>query len=237
MITHLADENCKYLVRNSNESAMKRPERDMHPHVRLIKAVRYSKARVLFLGYGPDETPLISEIVQAKCNVWHTKEPINSFDGYDLVISYGYRYILKKKMLESTHAPIINLHLSYLPWNRGSHPNFWSFYDQTPSGVTIHLVDEGVDTGPIIYQRHVYFSKEENTYTATYIRLRREMDQLFRENMDAILSMDFVAIAQVGKGSSHSMAQLPLGFSGWDSVINDEIVRLKRLSSYQNNTK
>ena len=45
--------------------------------------------------------------------------------------------------------------MSFLPYNRGSHPNFWSFIDDTPKGITIHEIDEGADTGNIVFQKKI----------------------------------------------------------------------------------
>ncbi|MFK7968296.1 MAG: formyltransferase family protein [Rickettsiaceae bacterium] len=145
------------------------------------------------------------------------------------MISYGFKHILKKDVIESSSAPIINLHISYLPWNRRSHPNFWLFYDCTPSGVTIHLVDEGIDTGAIIYQRYVNFSKDENTYSKTYQRLINEIEQLFKDNINEIISKNFVAIPQRRKDSYHCVADLPKDFNGWNSKIKQELVRLDKM--------
>jgi hypothetical protein len=89
--------------------------------------------------------------------------------NYDLIISFGYRHIISKEIIKSVNCPIINLHISYLPYNRGAHPNFWSFYDKTPSGVTIHLVNEGIDTGPIIYQRHIIFDNNEKMRMSAFV--------------------------------------------------------------------
>jgi len=141
-------------------------------------------------------------------------------------VSYGYRHILKEEVILSSFAPIINLHISYLPWNRGAHPNFWSFYDCTPSGVSIHVVDGGIDTGPIISQRYVNFNKNENTFALTYRRLRKEIENLFEENVKAIISGTYVAIPQRRFGSYHRSADLPKEFGGWDSNIQEEIARL-----------
>jgi len=143
----------------------------------IIEQVSSPKAKILFLGYSREQTSLVDDLVSKKCEVWHTDEKIQSTDGYDLVISYGYRHILKKEIIESSKAPIVNLHNSYLPWNRGAHPNFWSFYECTPSGVSIHLIDEGVDTGAIIYQRYVNFDKEEDTFSKTYKKLTVEIEK------------------------------------------------------------
>ncbi len=149
----------------------------------LIKAVDSPKSKVLFLGYTAEKTSLIFDIVNLGHEVWHTSEKIISTKGFDFVISFGYKHILSKELLLNTAAPIINLHISYLPWNRGAHPNFWSFYDETPSGVTIHLVDEGIDTGPIIYQKKVNLDRFNKTFTETYNILITEIESLFRKNI------------------------------------------------------
>jgi methionyl-tRNA formyltransferase len=201
----------------------------MSTSVTLVEQVAHPKIKILFLGYTRQQTTLIDELVQAQCEVWHTEGKIQNTNGYDLVISYGYQHILKKDVIESSSAPIVNLHISYLPWNRGAHPNFWSFFDCTPSGVSIHLIDEGVDTGAIICQRYVNFNSDENTYSKTYKRLIREIEMLFIENIDKIISKNFIAIPQRRKGTYHSVANLPKEFKGWDSEISKEVVRLDSL--------
>jgi hypothetical protein len=182
--------------------------------------------KILFLGYSSEKTKLIELLIGRGCEVFCSDSKIDSFIGYDLVISFGYKHIITKDLIAETPAPIINLHISYLPWNRGAHPNFWSFYDCTPSGVTIHLVDEGIDTGPIIYQRYVNFNKLENTYSKTYSRLMKEIEQLFIENIDEIISKSFSCKPQRCKGTFHRLAELPKEFHGWDSDINKEVAWL-----------
>ena len=192
----------------------------------LIAQISSPKAKILFIGYSREYTSLLDDLVSKQCEVWHTEEKIQSTVGYDLVISYGYTHILKKEVIKSSKAPIINLHISYLPWNRGAHPNFWSFYECTPSGVSIHLIDEGIDTGAIIYQRYVNFDKEEDTFSKTYKKLIFEIEKLFRDNIDELISKKFIAIPQRRQGSYHSFADLPKEFVGWDSLIKEEVVRL-----------
>ena len=51
----------------------------------------------------------------------------------------------------------INIHPSYLPEYRGANPDFWQYYNMEMNpGVTVHYVNEGEDTGDIIYQKRVY---------------------------------------------------------------------------------
>ncbi|NKD45385.1 hypothetical protein HEQ62_04685 [Haematospirillum jordaniae] len=201
----------------------------MNMQPKLITHITAPDKRVLFLGYTREKTSLIEELEKANCAVWHTDNHIECIKDFDVVISFGYRHILKKSVIESANAPIINLHTSYLPWNRGAHPNFWSFFDCTPSGVSIHLVDEGIDTGPILYQRYVNFTKEQKTFSQTYTQLIVEIENLFKENIREIIHGTYEATPQRRKGSYHKVADLPPQFRGWDSNIQEEIRRLDSL--------
>jgi len=201
----------------------------MTNQAQLVKKLERPIKRVLCLGYTREQTGLIDELVNTNCEVWHTQDKIETTQGFDFVISYGYRHILKKSIIESSGAPIINLHISYLPWNRGAHPNFWSFFDCTPSGVSIHLIDEGVDTGPILYQRLVNFSKDQITFSETYKQLILEIELLFKENLNEIVAGKYKPLPQRRKGSYHKVADLPSEFSGWDCNIQEEVHRLDSL--------
>ena len=87
---------------------------------------------------------------------------IKFLSNSDLILSFGYNKIISKKILSKLPKPPINLHISYLPYNKGSHPNYWSFVENTPSGVSIHEVDEGIDTGKIIYRKKLLLKKNIN---------------------------------------------------------------------------
>jgi len=185
------------------------------------------RRRVLVLGYGQDESGLINVLIDAGCEVYHTADVFDRYD-FDLIVSFGYRRIIPANVLDDIDCPIFNLHISFLPWNRGAHPNFWSHYDGTPAGVTIHLLDEGIDTGPIVAQTRVEFDPTERTFAATHNRLIAEIEALFERHLDDILNGSWQAHPQDGAGSFHRAADLPAEFSGWDAEIEPEIARLKR---------
>ena len=71
----------------------------------------------------------------------------------DFIVSDRYQYIVSKDILEFLEGNAINTHPSLLPLQRGYHPNFFSIYRNTKKGVTIHYMDEGLDTGNIVYQK------------------------------------------------------------------------------------
>ena len=185
---------------------------------------------ILFLGYNTEETSLISSLQREGRTVVHSSEKIAWSNEFDLVISFGYRHIISQAQIDSSTAPIINLHVSYLPWNKGAHPNFWSHFDCTPSGVTIHEVDAGIDTGNIIYQKYVNFEQSEDTFALTYKRLLIEIEALFNQNIDSILSRSWKSIPQRRNGTTHRVKDLPASFGGWNSNIQKEISRLDDIS-------
>jgi len=195
--------------------------------MRQVNRIENPKRKILFLGYSDTETTLIDSLVSAEAEVWHESAPISKeITGFDLCISFGYRHILKPNVILYSNCPIVNLHISYLPWNKGAHPNFWSFFDCTPSGVSIHLIDEGVDTGPILFQKYVNFEETEVTFRDTYNRLFFEIENLFKERINQIMEMNFRPKPQRRAGTYHRKRDLPAGFTGWDAIIEQEIARL-----------
>tara|TARA_B100000941_G_C28416036_1_gene506144 strand:- start:207 stop:812 length:606 start_codon:yes stop_codon:yes gene_type:complete len=124
---------------------------------------------------------------------------------YDFIISFGYRFIVKKDIIEHFGKKIINCHISYLPYNRGSDPNLWSLLTDTPSGVTIHLLTEGLDEGDIIYQKIIKISDEE-TMTSSYEILIKSITELLLNNIDNLLYGNFTPIPQ--NHSNHTSFKL-----------------------------
>ena len=193
-----------------------------------INEIQNPRKKVLFLGYDEKQTHLIDALVKNNCVVDHTEDKVEPVSVYDFVVSYGYRHILKQNVIEGFGCPILNLHIAYLPYNRGAHPNFWAFYDNTPTGVTIHLIDGGVDTGPIVKQRFVNFEKEDDTFAKTYAALIEHIEVLFLDLLPSLLADDWTAKKQRGIGTHHYAKDLPSNFSGWNSIIEQEIAKLDK---------
>jgi folate-dependent phosphoribosylglycinamide formyltransferase PurN len=83
-----------------------------------------------------------------------------------VVVVYGTR-ILKRSTLQCVAAPFINYHAGINPKYRGQNGAYWarSNRDATHAGVTVHLVDEGVDTGGVLYQARADFAPDDNIAT------------------------------------------------------------------------
>jgi methionyl-tRNA formyltransferase len=160
---------------------------------------------ILFLG--DKASPLLRWIESQGESVFQTTGKITPeyiiSNDIELLVSYGYRHILRKNILELLHDRAINLHISYLPWNKGSDPNLWSMLDNSPKGVTIHMIDEGIDTGDILFQREIDFKLEDHTLRSSYDLLQREIQQLFIDNWDAIKDRRIHPVKQLIEGSCH----------------------------------
>ena len=131
----------------------------------------------------------------------------------------------------------INLHISYLPYNRGADPNFWSFIDGTPKGISIHYLDEGVDTGDIIVQKEISFdSLDSETLTSSYQKLHVEIQNLFFQHWDLIKNQKCDRTPQVGTETTHKVKDKEYLFhlmekDGWNtkiSVLNDYFKKLDK---------
>jgi methionyl-tRNA formyltransferase len=71
-------------------------------------------------------------------------------DEAEFIVSYRYRHRIPKAVIDRFHYRIINVHCGLTWVCRGVRPTFFSLLHDLPMGVTIHEVDEGWDTGPIL---------------------------------------------------------------------------------------
>lgn len=178
------------------------------------------------LVLGPDRGDLAGFIAQGGDVVQRTEAPVGDaafrLAGVDILVCYGYRHLLLPETLASVGGKAVNLHCSMLPWNRGAHPNLWSFLEGTPKGVTLHVIDDGIDTGPIIAQRLVP-PHSGDTLRTSYDRLALEIEALFRTWWPLLREWRFEASDQRGAGSRHSVADLRrvehLLVGGWDTPV------------------
>ncbi len=92
----------------------------------------------------------------------------------DLFLAAGYPIILKKEILAIPELVPVNFHASLLPDYRGKHPVFWALRNgEKWSGLTVHVMDSGIDTGDIIYQLKIRTRQDDSVGTL----YQRIMDQ------------------------------------------------------------
>lgn len=121
--------------------------------------------------------------------------------GAEVLLSVNFGYIFTAEILALFEYPV-NVHMGYLPYNRGSHPNVWSIIENTPAGVTMHLMTEDVDKGDIISQVEVEVCPDD-TGKSLYEKLERASAELTADRFPSILRGDFNTSPLPAGGTFH----------------------------------
>lgn len=114
----------------------------------------------------------------------------------DLFVSMSFNQIFKKQVIDISKLGVINCHAGKLPFYRGRNVLNWVLInDEKEFGITVHFVDEGIDTGDIILQKIFPISDEDNYDTLlklSYI----ECAKLLYESIKLIRSQKYECIKQ-----------------------------------------
>lgn len=96
-------------------------------------------------------------------------------DNTDLLLLAGYFRLLGNEIIEAYRNKILNIHPSLLPAFKGLHAQKQAFeYGVKVAGCTVHFVDEGLDSGPIIIQSCVPVLQGDTEETLTDRILEKE---------------------------------------------------------------
>ncbi len=135
----------------------------------------------------------------------------------DLFISMSYDQIIKKDLLKLPPKGFINCHAGALPFYRGRNVLNWVLINgESEFGITVHYIDEGIDTGDIILQKNypIYLSDNYNSL------LERSYDycsELLMKSLLMIIDDKVIRIKQIeiDKIGSYCKRRLP-----GDELIN-----------------
>lgn len=84
----------------------------------------------------------------------------------DLLVSMSFNQIFRKEVIGLTAGGVINCHAGKLPYYRGRNILNWCLInDEKEFGITVHYVDEGIDTGDIILQETFPITDQDNYQT------------------------------------------------------------------------
>lgn len=103
--------------------------------------------RMIVAGQGPAFEEIITLV---DCDVVRVGEPIP--DSGDVLLSVQYDRIIKQSQIDG-YGQILNLHFGPLPQLRGCFPTKWAIIYNEPAGVTLHHLEAGIDTGPVVDKR------------------------------------------------------------------------------------
>lgn len=146
----------------------------------------------------------------------------------DLIVSIGFDQIIKKSVLEIPKIGCINVHPGLLPYYRGVMPAFWALKTGVKRfGVSIHWMDEGIDTGDIIVKRSFKIRKNDTVQSliekASLISgklLIRSLHKVRRAEFNKIIIGSFVRNARGIAGKVQR-------FAAMDQKIGKRIQRVK----------
>lgn len=132
-------------------------------YMALIRRLNRSRLKSLEATLSLDSSPpqkikfpIFSSVNSEECIAWLKQQ------APDVVVLNGTR-ILSPAVLKCVDAVFLNIHCGITPAYRGVHGGYWAFYceDIENAGVTIHVVDPGIDTGDVIYQATIISEIED----------------------------------------------------------------------------
>lgn len=184
----------RYLVETGDtpDLVILHPEENSHDYQNLLRFANDARIDVVMADTGLKNIGnIISEI-----------NPVMGISAY-------FGYIFHQGVIDLFQRGIINLHGSLLPWNRGTNPNVWTIVDDTRAGVSIHYVDNDIDTGPLLVQREFPIS-HTTTGQELYSLTIDHMVSLFEESWPSIRDGLIRPKQQKGKGSFHKRDELDM---------------------------
>ena len=145
----------------------------------------------------------------------------------DIILSSGYDRLLRPKTIQKYSQRIINLHAAYLPWARGIGTTLFATILRYPYGVSVHFINEGLDTGNLI-ARKIVQTEQDDTLRTLYLKLLSATENLFFESFPKIVSGQTNGVPQEELGeinTNRSRLQfesvMDICPNGYDTLITD----------------
>lgn len=167
----------------------------------------------LIVTMADNEIAAIARSADARLLMFQSSSQVSDFAtteglSFDLGLLAWWPKIVRSPLLSLPRCGFVNTHPSFLPYGRGKHYNFWTIVDRVPFGVSLHMVDEGVDSGEIVAQAELPYDWEDTGGTL-YRRAAEAMLKLVQETYPRLRSLDFVTRPQeLASGTFHRASEL-----------------------------
>lgn len=153
---------------------------------------------------GPGHIPDVREVAArlgVRCSTEDVSRAELPFEP-DIVASVYYRNIIRRNVIEACRGRIFNVHPSLLPRHRGCSSIPWAIIEgDAMTGVTLHYVDEGIDTGNVILQRVIGIGEGE-TAAELFERCMRLGVEAWPEAFELVKG-GYGGVKQEGAGTYH----------------------------------
>lgn len=153
------------------------------------------------------------------------------------IISFGTSRILSEQ-ITSTHL-CVNLHGSMLPYTRGPNPGIWRWIMNEPHGASLHVMDRGIDSGPIIAQTKIE-NPDSSSLRNSNVQTVELGLALLNHHVDEIVASNFESCPQVGDFTYYSYAdQKPFEdlLRTHNKVVLEDLLALIRSRLRNSNSK
>jgi|TARA_Y100000996_G_scaffold388946_1_gene348942 methionyl-tRNA formyltransferase len=197
-------------------------------HTAFLKIVNDNKFDIRFIVPRNDtqDTTLLDfskefNIDYFKLENINSDESLKKVSDYDcdLFVSMSFNQIFRKKIISLTPIGIINCHAGKLPFYRGRNILNWALInDEKEFGITVHFVDEGIDTGDIILQE-IFPITDDDNYKTLLSRSYSGCADILHKALVKIAKNDYSKIMQE---TIH-----PIGFYCGARTEGDEIINWK----------
>ncbi len=138
-----------------------------------------------------------------------------------LLLSIYYTQLFREALLSAIDGPVLNFHPSLLPRHRGHAPIIWAIVEgDAVTGLSVHHIDTGVDTGPLVYRRSLPIHPRESGFD-----LHRKMALLVHATAADLLRHWLAgealppAIEQTGTASVHSRRDPQVNHLDWTQPV------------------
>lgn len=174
-------------------------------HKALEKIIAFNELELVFIVPRFDtQDPILKEWAEKLDVPFLPVKNVNSSEflkkirqyNPDLLVSMSFNQILKGEIVNFAPKGFINCHAGALPFYRGRNPLNWALINGERSfGITVHYVDEGIDTGDIIEQKK-YSITQSDTYQSLLELAVFECAEVLFSAIKKIMVGDFRRIKQ-----------------------------------------
>ncbi|WP_210486291.1 formyl transferase [Rufibacter aurantiacus] len=189
----------------------------------ILQRQALSRLQYIRNQFDLNNSPLISDkifhVPSANSNecikVLHDLQP-------DIIVVNGTR-IISRPTLNACNSIYLNIHAGITPLYRGVHGGYWALVnnDKINCGVTVHIVDSGIDTGKIIYQGRITVGADDNFSTYPLLQLAVGLPLLIQAIKD--ISSDCLSFISAPTGNSRLWSHPTL----WEYIQNRRIKKIK----------
>ncbi|MGZ9897677.1 dTDP-4-amino-4,6-dideoxyglucose formyltransferase [Shewanella gaetbuli] len=172
-----------------------------------------------YINRSPSE---LKELGMSSVNMKDDVEIDFIIKSYDLVISVHCKQIFPRKLVSSIRC--INVHPGLNPHNRGWYPQVFSILNKKPIGCTIHLMDEEIDHGDVIYQQEVGINSWD-TSLDVYNRVVAVEKELISNNLIDLILGNYNVLNSNSEGNYN-------GISDFNQLVELNLSQVGSLSEH-----